>query len=613
MLMRGQSRALCALLLAALVSPIAAFAQSGTITGRVLEQGTSRPIPDANIIVVGTGIGTRTSDNGTYRLTGVASGPIQIRATRLGYNASTRSANISAGGSSTLDFVLSQAATQLDAVVTSAVTGQAERARESGTNVGNINVANIEKGPITRLADILTGRTAGVTVQQTAGTSGAGQRIRVRGSNSLSLSNEPLVFVDGANVTNSNALTYGVGGQAVSRLNDIAPDDIEKLEVLKGPAATAIYGTAAANGVLLITTKRGRIGKPRWNAYTEAGNQKDQIDYPANYLRYRAVTPNAPVYLSTGAFNTAARVGCLNHNFAAKTCVADSLAVFNTLMDARTSPFETGDIYKFGGSVAGGTDASQYYLAGETNSEHGVVSFNTQNRLSLRANLNTKLAKVLDFAVSSQYTRSKLALNSNDNSVFSPLINGLVGSAFFTPPDTLGRVSTLNYRAFSIPDLANYVSHQNIDRFTIGGIGNWRPLSWLSGNFNVGLDYINRFDFRSLQPNRLPIAQSFTIGSRESTRTNNYTVHRNRLCFGEILAVRVAYVEHYGRCLIQPQPAPGNERLRKRNCRRHGEPRRNELAVRRRRRILRSRVDRHVRQRGAGVEGSPLPQRLRSS
>jgi len=488
----------------------------------VLEQGTNRPIPDANINVVGTGLGARTSENGTYRLTGVASGPIQIRATRLGYSASTRSLNVAAGGTSTLDFVLSQAATQLDAVVTSAVTGQAERARESGTNVGNIAVANLEKGPITKLADILTGRTAGVTVQSTAGSSGTGQRIRVRGSNSLSLSNEPLVFVDGTNVTNSNSLTYGVGGQAVSRLNDIAPDDIEKLEVLKGPAATAIYGTAAANGVLLITTKRGRVGKPRWNMYTEAGNQKDKIDYPNNYLRYRVVTPNAPVYLTTGAFNSAARVGCFNHNLAAKTCSADSTAVFNTLMDSRTTPFGTGDIYKFGGSVAGGTDASQYYLAGETNSEHGVVSFNTQNRLSLRANLNTKLAKVLDFAVSSQYTRSKLALNSNDNSVFSPLINGLVGSAFFAPPDTLGRPAFQNYRAFTMPELSEYVTHQNIDRFTLGGIGNWRPLSWLSGNFNIGLDYINRFDFRSLQPNRLPIAQSFTIGSRESTRTNNY-------------------------------------------------------------------------------------------
>ena len=166
MLMKGQSRALYALLLAALVSPIAAYAQSGTITGRVLEQGTNRPIPDANINVVGTGIGARTGENGTYRLTGVASGPIQIRATRLGYSASTRSLNIAAGATSTLDFVLSQAATQLDAVVTSAVTGQAERARESGTNVGNISVANLEKGPITKMADVLQGRVAGLTLVQ---------------------------------------------------------------------------------------------------------------------------------------------------------------------------------------------------------------------------------------------------------------------------------------------------------------------------------------------------------------------------------------------------------------------------------------------------------------
>lgn len=523
-MMKSLNRTWLSLFAAATLLPALAWAQqAGSITGRVLERGTMRPIPDATVTIVGTGVGARTNENGVFRLNGVAPGPIQVRATRIGYSAGAQSITVPDGGSQTVDFQLGQVATQLDVVVTSAVTGQAERAREVGTNVGSVSVADLDKGPIMRFADVLTGRTAGVTVQSTAGTSGTGQRIRVRGSNSLSLSNEPLVFVDGTNVTNSNALSFGIGGQAVSRLNDISPDDIEKVEILKGPAATAIYGTAAANGVLLITTKRGRSGEPRWNLFSETGIQQDKTNYPGNYLRYTAVTAGAPVFLPSGAFNSAARPACFNYNRAAGTCTGDSVAFFNTLTDPRTSPFGKGHLTKIGGNVAGGNEQTQYYLGVDNSSEHGVVSFNTLSKLGLRANLNTQLLSNMDFALSSQYTRSKLALNSNDNSIFSPLINGLVGSPFFTQPNPVtGRVSALNYRAFSMTDLENYVSHQNIDRMTIGGIGNYHPFSWLTGNVNLGLDYINRFDFRSLQPGRLPIAQSFTIGSRESERSNNY-------------------------------------------------------------------------------------------
>ena len=508
---------------AALLPALARAQQTGTISGRVLERGTQQPIPDANVVIVGTGIGTRTNENGVYRITGVAAGPVQLRATRIGFAAGTQSLTVPSGGTESADFQLGQVATQLDAVVTSAVTGQAERRREVGANVGNVAVAQLEKGPITRFSDVLQGRTAGVIVQAASGTTGTSQRIRIRGANSLSLSNEPLVFVDGTAVTNSNALSSGVGGQAVSRLNDLNPDDIETIEVLKGPAASALYGTTAANGVILITTKRGRSGATRWNTYAETGTQKDVANYPANYLSYLTLQPNAPVVTSTGAFNAAARTPCFNFNRAAGLCTIDSTAVFNTLTDPRTSPFGLGHINKFGVNAGGGSDQVRYYVGVDNQSEHGVVSYNTLNKLGVRANLNANLAKSADFALSSQYTRSQLALNSNDNSIFSPLINGLVGSPFFFPnTDTLTRHNVLNYRSFTPENLNDYVSHQNVDRFTLGGVTNYRPWSWLTANLNLGLDYIGRFDFRTLQPNRLPIAQSFTIGNRASEHTSNY-------------------------------------------------------------------------------------------
>lgn len=529
--MTGQlRRALPLIFFALALLPAGVHAQTttATITGRVTERGTGRPIPDAIVLVVGTTINSRTAENGTFRIAAAPVGNVQLRATRIGFGAGSQSVTTAAGTSATADFTLAVVATQLDAVVTSAVTGRQERQREIGTNVGQVNVAQIEKGPITKLSEVLTGRTAGVTVQGVSGTTGTSQRIRIRGANSLSLSNEPLVYVDGTLVTNSNGLAMSVGGQAVSRLNDIAPEDIQDIQVLKGPAATALYGTAASNGVLLITTRRGVAGKPRWAAYGETGTVNDDNHYPNNYYSYTAVTPNAPLLTSTRAFDSKARPSCFNYVRATLTtagqpgCTLDSVAVFNTLRNPLTTPYSQGNLSKIGGNVSGGSDLARYYLGVDDQNERGVIEYNSLNRLGLRANLNTNLAKTVDFALSSQYTRSRLGLGSGDNSIFSPLINGLVGSAFYYPTDSTGIPNTLNYRQFSPNQLANIVTNQDVDRFTLGGIGNYHPTSWLTGNFNLGLDYINRYDFQTLQPNRLNIAATYTAGRRTSQRTNNY-------------------------------------------------------------------------------------------
>lgn len=515
------------LLLASLITPATAVSAqgtaTGTITGRVVDQQTQQGISDVNVTISGTTLGTRTAADGTFRISGVRPGPVVVRAARIGFAPSTQTVRVTADAASTARFALNPTAVTLDVVVTSAVTGRAERRREVGANVSNINVAEIQQGPITKFTDILAGRATGVTMQSPSGTSGTSQRIRIRGANSLSLSNEPLVFLDGAQVTNSNAIGQGVGGQAVSRLNDINPDDIENIEILKGPAASALYGTAAANGVLLITTKRGRAGKPVFNAYVERGSLEDRTDYPSNYLSYLAVTPNAPLRTSTGAFNFAARVPCTNSNAAAGLCTRDSLAVFNPLRDPRTTPYSTGDNQSFGVSASGGNESVRYFVSADQQREQGVISYNTFRKSGIRANLDTRFSDKVDLRFSSSYTDSRIALNSNDNSIFSPLINGINGSAFFydTLPD--GKRSFRNYGfGFTPEDLAEFVANQEVDRFTLGAITGYRPAGWLRANLNLGLDYINRHDFRTLQPGRLPIAQSFTIGNRGSTRANQY-------------------------------------------------------------------------------------------
>jgi len=501
--------------------PLAANAQS-VITGRVVERASQRPIPDVSVRVSGTTVGARTNEQGVYRIVNVPAGEVVLRATRIGFAASTRTVTATNGLVDGIDFALEPAATILDEVVTNAVTGQAESRRSQGTNVGNIDASAIEKAQITKFTDVLTGRTAGVTVQGTSGTAGTGQRIHIRGANSLSLSNEPLIYVDGTQISNGNLIDIGLGGQAVSRLNDIASEDIESIEVLKGPAATAMYGTSAANGVLLITTKRGRAGVARWNAFAESGSEKDVTDYPNNYVLYHLVTPGAPLVTTGGGYNTTDRTGCLNYLRAQALCTYDSAAVFNTLTDKRTTPFVTGSVMTAGLNVAGGGDQTQYYLGVDNQTEHGVVEFNTLRKLAVRANMNTSLNKKLDFSLSSGYTRSNGAFPQNDNSIFSPLINGLVGTAFYYAPTSTQPQNPLNYRQYSVRQLAEYVAHQDIDHFTVGTIGNYRPLSWLTGNANLGLDYYGRYDYLTLQPGKLPIAASYVNGNRTSTHGGQY-------------------------------------------------------------------------------------------
>ena len=296
----------------ALMPGLAIAQQSGTITGRVVDESSGSPLSAVRVSIASTGQDARTNDEGRYVLANVSAGSHDIRANRIGYAQRTGTVTVVAGGSVTVDFALARSAVRLDAVVVSAITGQAERKRELGTNSATIQSADLPKGSITKVADVLTGRTAGVSLQGVAGTTGTSQRIRIRGANSLSISNEPLIFVDGVRFDNTSAQQasgnpragIAVGGQDFSRLNDLNPEDIENVEILKGPAASALYGTAAANGVLLITTKRGVSGAPQWRAYTEYGSIKDMTDYPDIIFTYQRNTPG-PVFRPDGQLNDA--------------------------------------------------------------------------------------------------------------------------------------------------------------------------------------------------------------------------------------------------------------------------------------------------------------------
>ena len=527
--------------LALALLPALAKAQGGTISGTVIDQATQQPLQDAQVSVVGTQRGAATDQRGHFTITGVPAGTYTVRARRIGYAVNNQTVTVGTGATATVTFALSAAATQLEEVVVNAVTGVAERRVETGVNVGHVDVAEMNKGPITSISDVLQGRVAGVNLQSVVGTAGGGQRIRIRGANSLSLSNEPLIYIDGIAASNSKG-GFALGGQDYSRLNDINPEEIENIEVLKGPAASAIYGSAASNGVILITTKRGRAGRAQWRAYVEGGQMKDENEYPLNYAALTQFTASTEYYdVENGGYLNLRRYNgpaapfeyCPNYNAAlpagtAGACTQDVFLSFDQFRDPRTTPYQTGTNSKVGLNVSGGSDQLTYFLSGDQQREYGVLRPNDLNRISLRSNINAKLGNRATAAVTAAYIRSDTKRISNDNSIFSPLINTLLGPAQYVPgmeSDTVGVPSLrrASYFGYNTADQRKVQASQDVDRFIIGTNANYTPLSWLRVNGNAGLDYFGRFDHQTIDPSaNLPLAQTYILGFRDAARASNY-------------------------------------------------------------------------------------------
>ena len=499
--------------LVVLTPALAAAQQTGTISGRVVDRGTQQPVVGATVRVVGTARGAQTNDQGTYRIVGAPVGRLDVQALRIGFAASTRPITVGAGENVTVDFTLEPAATQLDVVQVTA-TGQEQTRRESGVATANINVREqVPAAAVTNMANVLSSRAPGVVVQEAGGTTGSGARVRIRGSNSVSLSNDPLIIVDGVRVNNEQdigATSIGVGGQVPSRLNDINPELIENIEIIKGPAAAALYGTAAANGVIQITTKRGQAGKTKWNLRTEAGTVNEVTDWPTNYLAFDAVNfaPDTAFY-------------CLNDFVSQGLCEQTARFSFNPL--EQNSIFIRGWRTRYGLDVSGGSERSQYFIGGDFLREQGVYAINRQRQIALRANVHSQLSDNLNLSVNTGYVQNRLRLPQNDNNVRGLIPQGLLGAAQDDANHGFGFDAPANIMAIN--------TQQNVEHFTGSARANWQALPWLTALGTAGIDFTNRLDQEFIPPyTATPITSRFSddsVGKRTSNPVQAFTYTAN--------------------------------------------------------------------------------------
>lgn len=479
--------------------------RAGIIRGRVTERESAQPVPGAQVVVVGTRIGNVTDANGNYTISGVPAGQVTLRVTRIGYAPHSEVVTVNDNAEVTANMALERAAARLEEVVTTA-TG-AQSVRQFGNVVATVKTDSITALQVTpSVTEVLQGRTAGVQVIQGTGQTGTSSSIRIRGTSSLSLTNEPLVIVDGIRFDNASEDANFTSGR-VNRLSTMNPEEIESLDIIKGPSAAALYGTAAANGVIIIKTKRGQIGRPQWSARAEYGLLSNPGGQTGNYWSYgRNLVNGAP---------TAAVVQCKIQDFSRNLCVIDSTRFHDPWTDPETDPFATTPRFLYGGQVSGGTESVKYFVSAEREDETGPYQMPTFERNRIRAerggvsprdreiNPNELVQNSFrgNFSIG---IRPNLTLDINSGYIRRDLWTAFEGTFFagmtfqyLTARGTKAPVQTANgLQREYLGDIFGVENKLRSDRFTGSSSLNWQPYSWLTARAVVGIDQNNNFGYR---------------------------------------------------------------------------------------------------------------------
>jgi TonB-linked SusC/RagA family outer membrane protein len=459
------------LLLAALACtllPVAAVAQSGVITGTVVSAASGAGVPAVTVMVPGTSIGATTDANGRFRLGGLSGTSTTVEVRRIGFRPLRQSVTV---GATSLRIAITEQSVALDeVVVTGTVGGQARR--EIGNAVSTVSAADVtERGTVNNVQQLLNGRAPGVFVNPATGNVGTGARIRIRGASSLSLSNEPLIYVDGVRANNqaaSGPINQGFGSASISRINDINPDDIESIEIIKGPAAATLYGTEASNGVVQIITKKGAAGRARWNFSTRLGT---------NYFQDPADRFRVNYFPIPRAGGTAGQLDTVAINLIA-------------LENARGTPvFQHGRIGEFDLSTSGGSDLARYFAALGLEDSKGMEPVNGVKRRTGRLNVNVVPSQTLDIGFNVGYTNGNITLPCEAGCGgrtlgvvnATPLNNVPLANGQPNPRRGFNSGLPTEYDAY-------YEFYQIVDRFTSGVQANQQLTPWLKHRLNFGVD-----------------------------------------------------------------------------------------------------------------------------
>ncbi len=471
------------LLAIAMLQPAAG--QSGTIEGQVVESRSGSPLPGVNVTVRGEQIGASTDPDGSYTISNVPTGTQVVEARFVGFQTETREVEVSAGASVVVDFELQEARVGLDEVVVTGTGGEVAQ-KSIGHTVSTVDFSGIEDVGTRSIEDALVGKEAGVNINMSSGSIDQEPRIRIRGSSSISMSNEPLVYVDGVRINSTGGFAPGVsaGGLAqTSALSQLNFDAIERVEILKGPAAATLYGSQANAGVIQIFTKTG------------GREQAPQFDLKISNTFHRMPDRFEPIYGYVDSEQAQARV-------------QDVHGIDAELYEPFRGPDQLIDLYGTGvgqqisGSVRGGGQGATYY----TNIRYSFTdgpwdpqpsSFNggavgdandTNRRFFWTGNLSLIPSDQWRFNVQGEYARTDRETYGQGISIFTP-----TSTARYSNPANAGIASefdTFGLPFFATPREGTYPQIEDAtNRGRVVLQSSYLPTENLTADVQFGVDY----------------------------------------------------------------------------------------------------------------------------
>ncbi len=488
-------------LLLALAPPVLAQT-TGSVLGRVTSAGDAQPVVGAQVFLVGTGLGTLTGAEGRFNIPNVTPGTYTLRVERIGSRTSEQQVTVRAGEQTTVTVTLTIEALGLDEIVVTGTAGAARR-REIGNSISQINLAQIEEPPI-NVDALLQARAPGLNVLQSSASAGGGAMIRLRGNVSVAMSNQPIIYVDGVRIRSDgfakNVPPVGFQGRSnndvASPLNDVNPNDIERIEVIKGAAATTLYGTEAAAGVIQIFTKRGHQGTAQWTF---------QIDQGFNRVLPFGPDPGT----GPAAEEAITESGGAGEFMFINPWLRNAVPLLGN--DCRDSG-ETGyPIFceqvshrqKYSLSVSGGSDVLRYFVSGTLEDNLGVLPLDEEKKRVVRGNFTFSPLRNLEFQWNTSFTNTDLQNTPSGNNAHGLTLNAYRRNRNYQSSETRR----------AIDPLLKYDIDSKINHLITGATLTFSPSPTFTHRLTGGWDLSNA-DFRNLRPFGFALAPNGIISDR---------------------------------------------------------------------------------------------------
>ena len=511
--------------------------QTGRITGRIIDAATRRPLAGVQVFIPPTGIGNITDADGRYLLQNVPAGRHSVTAQLVGYKQGSVEATVTAGQTVTANLQLDETAISLEQIVITGA-GVATQRKKLGNTIAAIDANKVNTAAVSDVSQLLAAREPGVQVLPGGGYTGEGARIRIRGSSSLSQNNEPIIYVDGIRVDRS-ASAYAPQGNP-SKLDDIPPEAIERIEVLKGAAAATLYGTEASNGVIQIFTKKGRAGAPRFTF------QMDQtaVKMPINRIEHMA-----------DFAETAADQRRIKQRFGRDVALFEPF----TQDDLIPSYFNTGYSQTYSLSVMGGSDRINYFVTGRYFDEDGPVAFNDMfadrdglretndelRRAQTQANVVITPIEKVRIGVNTMYAELNSQVPNNGNNIYGafpnltqsflrlactevgpdcPKVNLYGTNAFMTANESIYQITELEQNHFMGSTNINYTPIQSIKLDATFGVDFvnesqtfFRPYGWTVDSYAT----VDPVGYRYAEENRRRVLTADFKASHDTRLTDD--------------------------------------------------------------------------------------------